>query len=150
MDFRIIDLEEIKVVGIKARTSNEKAEKDIEELWERFYSENIIQKISDKLDNEIISIYTEYEGDHTKPYSVIIGCKVKSFNEIDEHFTSKVIPSGKYAVINVEGELPKSVVNAWQQIWNSDLQRKYGSDFELYKNNVKKDLPKAEIYIGII
>ena len=65
------------VVGISVRTSNEnqQAAKDIPALWQRFMSENIADKIPNKSSNKVYAVYTDYESDHTKPYTTIIGYK---------------------------------------------------------------------------
>jgi len=139
MNFEIINLDEIKVNGIKMKTSNANAQIDIPK----------ISKIPVKLSEDVLSVYTDYEGDYTKPYTLIIGCRVKSFGEIPEGMVSKTISTAKYAVFKAEGELPQSVVNVWQFIWTSDLKRTYDADFDLYKSNGEGDPPEVEVYVGI-
>lgn len=63
---RIIQVDSFKLVGIKVRTTNEsgKAQKDLSDLCRSFYSEKILEKIKYKLNDKIISVYTDYETDH--------------------------------------------------------------------------------------
>ncbi len=60
-----VKIEPFKLIGIAIRTTNEeqKAIKEIAALWQRFMSGNILEKIPDKLDYTIYSLYTWYEGD---------------------------------------------------------------------------------------
>ena len=146
MDYKIVSSDEINVIGIQTRTNNSDARKDIPELWQEFYKDNLPARIPDRIDNDVIAVYTDYEGDHTKPYTLIIGCKVVSIYDVPEGMVSKKIPSAKYAVFEVAGESPQNIINVWQYVWTSDLKRSYESDFELYKN---ASPVKAEVYIGI-
>ena len=75
-----VKIEPFKLIGISLRTTNEngKAAKEIGELWEKFLNENISDAIPNKVDNTVYSLYTDYEGDYTKPYTAILGCPVNS------------------------------------------------------------------------
>jgi len=68
--------DELTIVGLSVRTSNApgKADKDIPKLWDKFMAENITTQIPNKTDETIYAIYTDYEGDHTKPYTTV-NCK---------------------------------------------------------------------------
>ena len=73
-----IKIEAFDIIGISIRTTNEnmQAAQDIGALWGRFKGEDIFSQIPGKLEDDIYCIYTNYEGDHTKPYDVVLGCKV--------------------------------------------------------------------------
>lgn len=70
------------LAGLKLpqKTTNEGGQSNINcgGLWQKFNTENIAARIQDKLGAEIYAVYFDYEGDHTKPFSYFIGCKVKS------------------------------------------------------------------------
>ena len=68
------------IVGIACRTSNapEAASHDIPRLWDRFYRENVMKKVQNKISDEVLALYCDYESDHTGPYSLVIGCLVSS------------------------------------------------------------------------
>jgi len=72
------------IIGIPVRTSNEngKSAQDIDALWEKFMSENIVGQIPNKISQNVYSVYTDYEGDYTQPYTTLLGCKVTSLEEI--------------------------------------------------------------------
>ena len=93
-------------------------------------------------------LYTEYEGDYTKPYTFIAGAEVSREVQIGEEIKSIIIPKGKYAKFVITGDVQNSVGQAWQEIWNMDLKRKYTCDFEEYQNN-SEDMLKQEIHIYI-
>lgn len=137
MEYQILQKSEIKFVGVAVRTTNEnmQAMKDIPALWERFYKENIKEKIPNKVGEDVMCLYTDYEKDHTKPYACIIGCEVSSFENIPENLVSKIIPESTYAVFDLKGEFPKTLFDTWQYVWSSNLQRTYGGDFEVYDIN---------------
>ena len=130
-----VKIEPFKLIGIAIRTTNEgqKADKEIAELWQRFLGENILDKIPNKVDYTIYSLYTEYEGDHTKPYTAILGCKVFTLSEIPEEMTGKSFDGGTYIKTSARGDLMKGlIVNHWAKIWETDLDRAYTADFEAF------------------
>jgi predicted transcriptional regulator YdeE len=134
MSYVINKLDLIKIVGIEVRTTNEnrQAEKDIAVLWGRFFSEGVLQQIPHRLSDDIFVLYPDYEGDFTRPYTCVIGCQVTQIANIPKHLTLKEIPKSIYAVIPAEGQYPESLIQAWQTVWTSDLERAYTTDFESY------------------
>lgn len=149
----IQEKEEIKIIGIAIRTSNEehRAANDIPQLWDRFFEERIAEKIPSRADSTIYSVYTDYELDHTKPYTCILGCRVNSFDNIPEGFTGKVIEAGKFAVITATGNLNEGAVyNKWTEIWNSRLPRAYSTDLEVYgEKALNPETGEVDIYIAL-
>ena len=75
-----------KIIGISVRTTNQnnQAQEDLTKLWEQFISENFNEKIPNKISNEILAIYTDYQSNHTQEYTTIIGVPVSSLDEIPE------------------------------------------------------------------
>ena len=131
----ITKVEPFKIIGISVRTTNEnnQAAKDIPVLWEKFIKENISDSIPNKLDDTIYSIYTEYEKDHTKPYTTILGCKVENLDHIPEGMTGVSFDGGNYIKFTAKGNLAEGlVINEWLKIWNMDLGRMFTADFEIY------------------
>ncbi|MDR3023185.1 GyrI-like domain-containing protein [Chryseobacterium sp.] len=130
-----VKIEPFKVVGISVRTTNEngQAAKDIPVLWEKLISEDILNSIPNKIDNTIYSIYTDYEKDHTKPYTTVLGCKVENLNNIPEGMTGYSFEGGNYVKFTTKGDLSKGlVINEWLKIWEMDLGRIFTADFEIY------------------
>ena len=146
--------EAFKVVGIKVRTTNEngQAGHDIPALWNRFITENIWEKIPNKVDPSILSIYTNYESDHTKPYDTILGCQVSTLDEIPEGMIGQAFESGKYATFLAEGDLDQGVIyQTWTEIWNSELDREFKADFEVHDITMKdRKNATVEIFVGVV
>ena len=93
-----VTIKPFQVIGITVNTTNENGQsaQDIGQLWETFMSEGIAEKIPNKIDQSILSIYTNYEGDHTQPYDTILGCKVSSLQEIPEGMVGQSFNGGTY------------------------------------------------------
>lgn len=148
-----LKIEPFKMIGIAVRTTNEgqKANKEIAELWQTFMGENILEKIPNKVDYTIYSLYTEYEGDHTKPYTVILGCKVTNLDEIPEGMTGKSFDGGTYIKTSAKGDLMKGlIVNHWAKIWEMDLDRAYTADFEEFGEKAQSPSDaKVDFYVAI-
>lgn len=146
-------IKEFKVIGISVRTTNENGQsaKDIGKLWNKFISERILDKIPNKIDNTIYSIYTEYESDHTKPYTTILGCKVENINTIPSGMTAKTFKGGNYTKFVSKGDLTKGAVyEEWTKIWNSDLDRLYSADFEVYGEKAQNPADaEVDIFVAI-
>jgi predicted transcriptional regulator YdeE len=142
------------VIGITVRTSNQngQAAQDIPALWQRFYSENVSEQIKGSITNDVYSVYTEYDGDYMQPYTTLIGHRVENLDYIPDGMRGIIIAGGEFAKWQVKGDLSKGLVfNAWTEIWNTDLQRAYQADFEVY--NAAADDPRdveAEIYVGLL
>jgi len=146
-------IESFNIIGISVRTTNENGQsaKDIGGLWNRFMSENVMSKIPNKINTDIFSIYTEYEGDYTKPYTTLIGCKVNSLENIPEGLIGKSFKGGMYKKFKAVGDLTKGAVyEEWGKIWNSDLNRSYTADFEVYGEKAQNPAnAEVDIFIAI-
>jgi predicted transcriptional regulator YdeE len=147
-----IELEEIKLIGLSlgTKTSNEmgKSSVDCGNLWKKFEIENYADKIPNKLSDEILAVYHQYEGDHTQPFSYFIGCKVGAETRIPEGLESLTISKGLYQKIVSTGKMPDCIINTWKEIWNSNIPRAYQTDFEVYDER-SKDWNKAEIEVFV-
>jgi len=130
-----VTIEPFNVIGIAIRTSNVDGQsgEDIGKLWGKFMSEGIAAKIPNKLEERVFSVYTNYEGDYTKPYDTILGCKVSSLENIPEGMVGQTIEGGTYGKFVSKGDLTKGVVfGTWSEIWESNLDRVFTADFEVY------------------
>lgn len=129
-----VKIEPFKVIGISVRTTNEnnQASKEIADLWGKFMNKRILEAIPRKIDNTVYSIYTDYESDHTKPYTVILGCKVENLDTIPDGMVGKSFDGGNYVKLSAKGDLMKGlIVNKWAEIWEMDLDRVFTADFEV-------------------
>lgn len=149
-----IQVDSFKLVGIKVRTTNEseKAQKDLGDLWGRFYSEEILEKIKYKLNDRIYSVYTDYETDFSGEYTAFLGCSVSSFEGQDDELSNLQISGGNFLRFIAIGKLPDVVINTWTEIWRQDdkLKRAYSADFEVYNiNSQDRENSEVEIYLSV-
>ena len=150
--YTILQKPPLMIVGISCRTSNapEAGPQDIPRLWGRFYNEDIMNKIPNKASHEVIALYCDYEGDYTKPYSIVIGCPVNSVEVVPPGMVAKTIPSGSFAVFRAVGEHPASLIETWGKIWQTELKRSYTGDYEFYGDKYISGSPKeVEVLIAI-
>ncbi len=143
---------EFKLIGLKLthKTTNEGGQSGIDcgNLWQKFELENFAERITNKLGEDIYAVYFDYEGDHTKPFSYFIGCKVKMDAVILQGMDSLLIPTDNYVKVTAKGKMPDCVANSWKEIWNSTLERTYQFDFEKYDEK-SKDWSNAEVEIFV-
>jgi len=146
-------LNSFPIIGIAVRTSNAngQAAQDIGQLWNRFLSENVIAQIPNKASGEIYSVYCEYEGDHNMPYTCLLGCKVESMDDIPEGMKAITIQGGDYKKVTTRGSMKEGFVyQAWDKIWQSDLNRNYQTDFEIYGEKAQNpEDAEVDILVGV-
>jgi predicted transcriptional regulator YdeE len=144
-------VEDFYVIGLAVRTTieNGKVIDDLSQLWNHFLSNNIKDKIPNKIDNAIYRVYTDYEQDHRKPFTAIIGCRVVHLNDVPDGFTAKEITGGNYMILTAKGRPSDGIVLLeWMKIWNATNQRAYKADFEVYDERAS-DPDHAEINIFV-
>lgn len=148
-----VKIEPFNFVGISIRTTNEngQASNEIAEFWGKFMSENILTKIPNKVDNEIYSLYTDYESDHTKPYTAILGCKVENLDNIPSGMVGKSFSGGTYKKTTAKGDLMQGlVVNQWSKIFEMELDRTYDADFEIFGEKAQNPSnAEVDFYVGV-
>ena len=78
MNYEIVNLKEKQVVGLVKETTNNnnKSVEDIKRLWEEFFIKGHYENIKNRKDNKSIGLYTDYQGDFTKPYNFFCCCEV--------------------------------------------------------------------------
>ena len=131
LDYEVVRKPKQFIVGLAVRTDNEKAMKDIPEICARF-QEGWQEKIKNCVNDDIVCAYLEYDEDYTKPYTYIIGCIVTSCDVVPMGMLCKELPGGIFAKIEVFGEYPDSLLAAWENIWDLEIERAYTADFEVY------------------
>jgi predicted transcriptional regulator YdeE len=143
----------LKIIGISVRTTNKdnQSAQDIGKLWGQFYSENILEKIPNKVNNDIYSIYTDYKNNFQDEYTTIIGVRVNNLHSIPAGCVGREFPNENFKVFTAKGQMPKAIMDAWFNIWQQDkeLQRKYTYDFELYSDKSHNgENSEVDIYIS--
>ncbi len=142
-----------KLAGYKIRTTNEnnQAMQDIGALWGRVLSQNLLAKISNQTSTKIFALYYEYEKDHTRPYSVLLGVSVNNLVDLPTDIIGVEIPTQNYTVFEANGPMPEALIQTWQKIWqqNDALARNFQFDFEEYDPQ-NPNAPQAKVWIGLI
>lgn len=144
--------EKFRLIGLKmphkTTNQNNQSSKECGNLWQQFEKDNIFDLIPNKLSNEIYAVYYDYESDENGFFSYFIGCKVDETTEIPEGLTSLEIPSQNYEIITAKGVMTACITEVWEKIWNSEMERKFGFDFEVYDER-SRDWNDAEVDIYV-
>ncbi len=152
-NYTIQKRDEFAMIGISVRTSNRdnQAGKDISALFQRFFAEGIMEKIPGRLSDDIINLYYDYAGDHTDPYTVLVGCRVSSLDDLPAGLTGHKVAGGSFAVYTPKGDMPDIIINTWQEVWQTEeYQRSYQGDYDIYgPKAMDPDMPEVEICVGI-
>ena len=127
-------LDGFTVAGLSVITTNENGAEAINQIWEDFFEQQIGQKVEDIRENDFIyAVYSDYEGDHTKPYRFTLGYKLKDADSsVPDGLHTVTTQTADYAMLSAAGEQPKALIEAWTAIWQSDLDRCFKTDFEIY------------------
>ncbi|WP_299185361.1 GyrI-like domain-containing protein [uncultured Psychrobacter sp.] len=154
--------EAIACKGISIRTTNH-AEISHEtaklgRLWQKFYQNHI----GDLPEGEdIYGVYHNYESDDlVGAFDVVASWEVTGEAEASNALNpagglvAVNIPAGKYLVFSETGNMPNTVMNAWEKAWeyfndpNCEHTRNFDVDFEHYiDGNLEYD--QVDLYIGI-
>jgi predicted transcriptional regulator YdeE len=159
MEAKVVQQTGFTVIGISARTSNAKemtADGVIGKMWGRLMQENLLSRIPNKADKNIVAVYTDYASDQNGEYTYILGAKVDSDKDIPAGMVSKKLPAGKYAVFTSEkGPAQKVVPELWMKINSlpksaTGGDRIYGADFEIYDESATDPQNlQMDVYLGI-
>lgn len=171
MTSQIKELSEAVVCqGISVRTTNT-AEishdtAKLGRLWQKFY-QNHVSHLAKGAD--IYGIYHNYESDDVGAFDVVASWKSDSEPQEGKNVLSAdnilsaahasdvitvTIPAGKYLVFSEKGNMPNTVMNAWEKAWtyfnnlSCEHTRTYDVDFERYiEGNL--EYGQVDLYIGI-
>lgn len=148
----IIKLPSFKLIGISVKTSNDggKAGEDIAMLWKRFYEKGIMSLVPNKISSEIYCLYTRYQSDHRGEYTCLLGCKVSSFDDVPSGCSSCEVPATSYLHYQTIGASPQNIVNTWERICASDINRAYIADFDIYGSELSDPLSTVvDTYVSV-
>lgn len=145
MTYEIVHLEEKRIAGITARTSNHDCNvgEVIGGLWQKFHT-GIFESIEGKVTGCAIGLYSDYDSDMNGPYDMTVGAEI--FNSDS---ATKIIPAGRYAKFVVRGHMQEACINFWTQLWQMDLERAFTSDFEEYQPGGTMEDAEIHMYIAL-
>ncbi len=148
----MISIEKFRLIGLalKVKTTNENGQSAIDcgNIWSQFMVGKFADLIPGKISNDLYAVYHSYEGDYTKPFSYFIGCKVHADSAVPEGMDSLYLSDGEYQQFIASGKIPDCIAKTWTDIWNSDIDRAYKADFEIYSEK-SRDWNNAVVDIFI-
>ncbi len=134
------------IAGIELKTSNAVGAQTIPAHWQKFFGEGVLEKIPNKLSNDIYAVYTNFQqiGSYNEcVYSLIIGTAVHKTAKLPAGLVSATIPALKRRIFAVKGGI-EQVGATWLDIWKQPLTRNFVADYEHYQASGAID-----IYIGV-
>jgi len=149
--------QEFYIIGITIRTTNKAAINNgtIKNLWQQFFTQSILSKIPNKINHELVALYYDFENDKNGEYTVLLGARVSSIDEIPTGMTAQIVSTQKREVfISEQGPVGQVCFELWKKIWiledEKKLDRRYIADYELYDER-SQDPQNAQltIHIGI-
>lgn len=150
--YQLIDQPTFFLIGVSTRTTNEGGQSgtDINQLWQRFFAENVRERIPGKLDEDTLTLYTNYESDHNGPYTVFVGCRVASLDKIPKGMDGISVVGGSFAVYQRQGKIPDIVLGTWMNIWQETAyKRSFLGDYDVYKPGTDTENAEVEIWVGV-
>jgi putative DNA-binding protein yobU len=156
MKYEIVEIKEKTLVGFKARVKDDETMSEkISNLWKKLYSEKGAKNIENRINDNAIGVYYNYNNENGFEYDCLTGCEVKdTIEKIPEDMIKIQIPEGKYAKFIVIGNPEKAVGEFWYKFLEefgkeqSDM-RKYTYDFEEYIAGNDYENTEIHIYISI-
>jgi predicted transcriptional regulator YdeE len=146
MEYDICDAPELRVIGTTIRTRNADAQRDIGSAWHRFFEQRLAETIPGRVDGHtLLGIYTDYESDETGEYTFMIGAPVTQVDHVPPGMEARVFPAQRVARFVARGLMPHVVIETWQAIYASGLERTFTVDHE--RHDTRK--PGAETRIEI-
>jgi predicted transcriptional regulator YdeE len=133
--------EAFKVTGYKITTTRKdnREQKDIGTAWMTFMSEKISDKILHKVSPTLHAVYFNYvnpENLTERGYDMLIGFITEENSEQeDASLITITIPAQDYEYVKVTGEMPASLVSAWQKVnamSKEECNRAFGYDMDMY------------------
>lgn len=162
MNITTIEHPKMFLAGLKIRTNNFTHEANpaiskISPLVQRFYAENIAEKIPNRKNPGVGLVgYSNYQSDEYGDYDFHFGEEVSSLENLPEWLAGLTIPAGKYLKISSDvGQMPAIAVETWQKIWTKTKDktlpgtRLYQVDFEIHDKAPTEQGVSFDIYLGI-
>jgi predicted transcriptional regulator YdeE len=153
---KVENQESFTVIGVTVRTSREAeagGQGQIPALWQNAFTTGQLDQIPNRVGDGIVVVYSDYT--EAGEYNYTLGVKVSSADTVPTGMVKRVIPAGKYAVVQSEMGAPQDVIPAmWIRIGKmtpSDLggTRAYQMDFETYPAITDFSSMQSTAHLGI-
>lgn len=137
-------------VSIVSSTFNDKVLKDMDELWDYFYQNDIGRYIPQKDKGKIYVLFSDYDEPEVSAVTVTIGYKIKSEKGIHKDINKVQIPPMNFGIFYVSRPFEENVVSTWEQIYASELERSNTFDLEVYQFNEQTlEIESVQVWTGL-
>jgi predicted transcriptional regulator YdeE len=147
------------VIGIGIRTNNASEMTQngmVPGQWQKFFAGEILAKIPERLDSDILVLYTAYSSDRNGDCDYVIGARVRPGTKAPAGMVTTQVPAGKYAVFTSEkGPVAELTVGVWRKIWawedsKSPNSRAYKTDYEVHDaRSADPANSQIDVYVGL-
>ena len=136
---RVENQDSFTVVGVTVRTSRDaeaSGQGQIPQLWQEVFTNGQLDQVPNKMGDGLVVVYSDYT--QAGEYNYTLGVKVSSADTVPAGMVKRIIPAGKYAVVQSEMGAPQEVIPAmWERIGKMTAaelggERAYQVDFETY------------------
>ncbi|SHM70289.1 Predicted transcriptional regulator YdeE, contains AraC-type DNA-binding domain [Duganella sacchari] len=143
MHYDLVTMEPVTIAGITLRTDNSEAGmQKIQQHWGQFFQQGVTAKVARAVDPAIYEAYFDYESDANGAYTLMLGNRVPSGEDVPAGLHQVTLPAATYAKFTIDD--PRAIRQAWEHIWSrADLQRTYSGDFEVIGEK------SADIYVAV-
>lgn len=113
MEYRIVEKEQFTIMGRARSFNTETSYEEIPKFWHEHF-----QSGGDKIVCGMFGVCLDGDG---KNFEYLIADNYLPWNEVPDGYTTKVIPSGTWAVFPCRGALPKALQDVNTKIWSEWL-----------------------------
>lgn len=137
--------EPMRVVGLSLRTNNadeaDPSTARIPGLWSRFREDDLFGQLGRiGAVGPPVGVYHNYASDVAGEFRLLAGREIPFGTAIPSELDSVEVPPGRYLVFPFTGEIPRVVIEGWQQVWEyfatpGRPERAYTADLEIYQSD---------------
>ncbi len=137
----------MEIKWIKIRTNNKNSSL-IWELWNDFYSKWHFKNLWLEWKN-IYAVYHNYELDRNWKFDILDWKYdlIIWWESNNENYESIILNDWIYEKFDTNWEMPEKIIKKWTEIWSSNINRNFKTDYEVYENSEDIYNPKVTIYI---
>lgn len=118
-------------IGLTARVRNDDPS-SIVGLWERFSQSDVLSMLPEGTDETVHCIYHGYSGTHLDLYKMTIGYVVVDTAMCPAGLEVVRVPPQNVMKFEAIGDQPGALVACWQSIWQTEMNRAFLADFDIY------------------
>ncbi len=147
----IVTLPNFFVAGFSMKTAmkEDKIEKDVEKLWDKFNENYDPELYHKRSDDKIYFVMHNYKNKGEDGLEILVGFRMKNVSGVDKKYSHVEIKSGSFAKDKPKGTSADEVIEAWEKIYGLKLNRIYTYDIEAYTINEEFELTDVDLFISV-